>query len=161
MELAKSHMAQTVIRAPIGGMVYDLAARPGVYLNIGDLVANVGQTGRLRVRVYVDEPELGRVQQGQPVTITWDALPGRDVGGHGGAQAGQYCGRWQAGRWAKCSCTIDNPGRHVAAGHECGRAHPYGHGAERADDPEGVLAAGCERRGGVRAARRPHWHGSR
>jgi len=32
---------------------------------------------RLRVRVFVDEPELGRVQEGQPVTIGWDALPGR------------------------------------------------------------------------------------
>jgi HlyD family secretion protein len=31
---------------------------------------------RLLVRVYVDEPELGRVAVGQPVTITWDALPG-------------------------------------------------------------------------------------
>jgi HlyD family secretion protein len=32
---------------------------------------------QLRVRVYVDEPELGRVSVGQPVTITWDALPGK------------------------------------------------------------------------------------
>ncbi|MDE3166583.1 MAG: HlyD family efflux transporter periplasmic adaptor subunit, partial [Acidobacteriota bacterium] len=31
----------------------------------------------LRVSVFVDEPELGRVEIGQPVTITWDALPGR------------------------------------------------------------------------------------
>jgi HlyD family secretion protein len=77
VELAKGHIAQTAIRAPIGGMVYDLAARPGAYLNIGDLVANVGRVDRLRVRVYVDEPELGRVERGQPVTINWDALPGR------------------------------------------------------------------------------------
>src|ERR1035438_8342373 len=77
VELAKSHIAETTIHAPIGGVVYDLAARPGAYLNIGDLVANVGRTERLRVRVYVDEPELGRVQEGQPVAINWDALPGR------------------------------------------------------------------------------------
>ena len=37
---------------------------------------------QLRVRVYVDEPELGRVEVGQPVTITWDALPGKAVGRH-------------------------------------------------------------------------------
>jgi HlyD family secretion protein len=37
----------------------------------------VGRLERLRVHVYVDEPELGRVRVGQPVTITWDALPGR------------------------------------------------------------------------------------
>jgi len=29
------------------------------------------------VRVYIDEPELGRVALGQPVTITWQALPGK------------------------------------------------------------------------------------
>ena len=46
-------------------------------MNAGDLIANVGRMDRLRVRVYVDEPELGRVAVGQPVTITWDALPGR------------------------------------------------------------------------------------
>jgi HlyD family secretion protein len=37
----------------------------------------VGRMDQLLVRVYVDEPELGRVAVGQPVTITWDALPGR------------------------------------------------------------------------------------
>jgi HlyD family secretion protein len=31
---------------------------------------------KLRVRVYVDEPELGRIGVGQSVTITWDALAG-------------------------------------------------------------------------------------
>jgi HlyD family secretion protein len=115
VELAKSHMAQTVIRAPIAGMVYDLAARPGVYLNIGDLVANVGQTGRLRVRVYVDEPELGRVQQGQPVTITWDALPGRTWEGTVERKPANIVplGSRQVG---EVPCTIDNPGRELVPG---------------------------------------------
>src|SRR6202167_2841813 len=83
VELAKGHIAHTVIRAPIGGMFYDLAARPGAYLKIGDLVANVGRVDRLRVRVYVDEPELGRVAEGQPVTIGWGGPPGRAGGGPG------------------------------------------------------------------------------
>ena len=115
VELAKEHIAQTVIHAPIGGVVYDLAARPGTYLNAGDLVANVGRTERLRVRVYVDEPELGRVAEGQPVTIDWDALPGRawegtvgrkpsDIVGLGSRQVGEV--------W----CTIDNPGRALLPG---------------------------------------------
>jgi HlyD family secretion protein len=115
VELAKNHMAQTVIRAPIAGVVYDLAARPGVYLNIGDLVANVGQTGRLRVRVYVDEPELGRVQQGQPVTITWDALPGRTWEGTVERKPANIVplGSRQVG---EVPCTIDNPGRELVPG---------------------------------------------
>jgi len=56
--------------------VYSLPARPGTYLNPGDLVASIGNIDHLRVRVYVDEPELGRIQVGQPVKITWDGLPG-------------------------------------------------------------------------------------
>ena len=31
----------------------------------------------MRVRVYVDEPDLGRVAKGMPVAITWDAMPGK------------------------------------------------------------------------------------
>ena len=32
---------------------------------------------RVRVRAFVDEPEIGRLQKGQAVEVTWDALPGR------------------------------------------------------------------------------------
>jgi HlyD family secretion protein len=115
VELAKNHIAQTVIHAPIGGVVYDLAARPGAYLNIGDLVANVGQTDRLRVRVYVDEPELGRVAEGQPVTINWDALPGRAWQGTVERKAADIValGSRQVG---EVLCTIGNPGRVLLPG---------------------------------------------
>jgi HlyD family secretion protein len=115
VELARSHIAETVIHAPIAGVVYDLAARPGAYLNVGDLVANVGQTERLRVRVYVDEPELGRVAEGQPVTINWDALPGRDWQGRVERKPSNIValGSRQVG---EVLCTIDNPGRVLLPG---------------------------------------------
>jgi len=115
LELAKNHIAQTVIHSPIAGSVYGLAARPGAYLNTGDLVTNVGQTGRLRVRVYVDEPELGRVQEGQPVTITWDALPGRAWQGTVERKPANIVamGSRQVG---EVLCTIDNPGRVLVPG---------------------------------------------
>jgi HlyD family secretion protein len=114
-EAAKSHIAQTAIHAPIAGMVYDLGARPGAYLNAGDLVANVGQTERLRVRVYVDEPELGRVQAGQPVTIGWDALPGRSWEGAVERKPANIVplGSRQVG---EVPVTIDNPGRVLLPG---------------------------------------------
>lgn len=113
--LAKDHLAETVIHSPISGVVYDLAARPGTYLNVGDLVANVGRTGRLRVRVYVDEPELGRVAEGQPVTINWDALPGRTWEGTVERKPANIValGSRQVG---EVLCTIDNPGRVLLPG---------------------------------------------
>ena len=115
VELAKVHIAQTIIRAPIGGVVYNLTARAGAYLNVGELVANVGQTGRLRVRVYVDEPELGRVQAGQPVTITWDALPGHKWEGTVERKPANIVplGSRQVG---EVPCTIDNPNRELVPG---------------------------------------------
>ena len=76
VRLAQVRLAQGQIHAPVSGVVYSLPARPGTYLNPGDLVASIGNIDHLRVRVYVDEPELGRIQVGQPVKITWDGLPG-------------------------------------------------------------------------------------
>jgi len=75
--LARRQIEQSIVRSPMDGVVYHLEARRGAYLRPGDLVANVGRLNELRVTVLVDEPELGRVQPGMPVTITWDALPGR------------------------------------------------------------------------------------
>lgn len=111
----RERQAQTVIRAPVAGMVYGLAARRGAYLNPGDLVANVGRIDRLRVRVYVDEPELGRVRAGQPVIITWDALPGRAWDGTVEREATeiQPLGTRQVG---EVVCTIDNPGGELIPG---------------------------------------------
>ena len=77
LALARQRASLLVVRSPIAGVVYGREVRPGSFVNAGDLIANVGRMDRLRVRVYVDEPELGRVAVGQPVSITWDALPGR------------------------------------------------------------------------------------
>lgn len=112
---AKARAALIVVRSPLAGTVYDLAARPGAYLNTGDLVANVGRLDRLRVRVYVDEPELGRVAVGQPVTITWQALPGHQWDGtvERMPTSIEALGSRQVG---EVVCTIENPGRELIPG---------------------------------------------
>ena len=74
--VAKARAAQTEIRSSLSGIAYSVPARAGAYVNAGDPIANVGRLDKLRIRVYVDEPELGRIAIGQPVTISWDALPG-------------------------------------------------------------------------------------
>ncbi|HXA50119.1 MAG TPA: efflux RND transporter periplasmic adaptor subunit [Candidatus Acidoferrum sp.] len=77
LNLARSRGSLNTVRAPAAGVIYGREVRQGSYVNAGDLIANVGRMDQMRVRVFVDEPELGRVEVGQPVTITWDALPGR------------------------------------------------------------------------------------
>lgn len=81
IQLAKVHAGQNLIYAPMPGIVYDLPARAGSYLNPGDAVCSIGKVDPVRVRVFVDEPELGRVALAQPVRITWDATPGKEWSG--------------------------------------------------------------------------------
>nr|MDQ2712551.1 efflux RND transporter periplasmic adaptor subunit [Acidobacteriota bacterium] len=49
----------------------------GAYLEPGTLVAKIGNIDRVKVVVYVDEPDLGRVGLGMPVSITSDSRPGQ------------------------------------------------------------------------------------
>jgi HlyD family secretion protein len=115
VQLARQRMAGAIIRSPIAGVVYSVPVRRGGYLNIGDLVANVGVLDRLRVRVYVDEPELGRVAVGLPVNITWDAAPGRHWKGLVEQMPAeiQPLGTRQVG---EVLCTIENPSHELVPG---------------------------------------------
>ncbi|MGH9635657.1 MAG: efflux RND transporter periplasmic adaptor subunit [Candidatus Angelobacter sp.] len=65
------------VTAPFAGTVYQLPVRPGVYVNGGDLLVQVANLEKVRVRAFVDEPEIGRLAKGQKVEIKWDAIPGR------------------------------------------------------------------------------------
>ena len=115
LNLARQRAAQSVLHAPLAGVVYSLEARPGGFVQAGESAANIGRLDKLRVRVYVDEPELGRVAEGQPVTITWDALPGKQW--HGTVEKKptsiQALGTRQVG---EVVCTIENTGRELIPG---------------------------------------------
>lgn len=115
LSLARERAAQGVVRAPLGGTIYGLTVRPGAYVNPGDLLGNVGNLDRLRVRLYVDEPELGRVSQGQPVTIAWEALAGKHWSGSVERKPTsiQPLGSRQVG---EVLCWIDNPGHELIPG---------------------------------------------
>ncbi len=65
------------IISPESGMIYSLDVKPGSYVTKGQLVAQVYQPGKIRLRAYVDEPELGSIAEGQQVRIEWDGLPER------------------------------------------------------------------------------------
>lgn len=114
-ELARRRIENALIRAPIAGVVYDKEVRAGSYVNPGAPVASVGQIEKVRVRVYVDEPELGRVAPGVPVTITWDALSGRKWTGAVERMPTEIValGTRQVG---EVICIIENPGRDLLPG---------------------------------------------
>jgi HlyD family secretion protein len=92
-----------------------LPAPEGAYLNAGDPVGSVGKLDPVRVRVYVDEPELGRVAPGEAVRITWDALPGKEWTGTVEKRPSEVValGTRQVG---EVLCTINNPNRELVPG---------------------------------------------
>jgi HlyD family secretion protein len=65
------------IRAPYDGEVYMLPVRQGVFVQAGDLLLQQADLSKVLVRVFVDEPDVGRLAPGQKVEVTWDAMPGR------------------------------------------------------------------------------------
>lgn len=75
---AQSLLAEANVVAPRDGTVYSLPVREGAYVNPGDLLAQIADLSTVQVRTFVDEPEIGRLEKGQKVTVTWDALPGRN-----------------------------------------------------------------------------------
>ncbi|MGB6678502.1 MAG: efflux RND transporter periplasmic adaptor subunit, partial [Terriglobales bacterium] len=76
-DAAEDVLNQLNIRAPFAGIVYSLPVLQGAYLNPGDLVLQEADLSKVRVRAFVDEPDLGRLAPGDKIEVTWDALPER------------------------------------------------------------------------------------
>jgi HlyD family secretion protein len=108
--VARVNLDLSVIRAPMDGTVYDFDLKAGAFLNPGDAVAKVGKLDRVRVAVYVDEPDVGKVHKGEAVIITWDALPGHQWKGEVDKLPTQVAplGTRQVG---EVGCVIENPQR--------------------------------------------------
>jgi HlyD family secretion protein len=77
VELLEEQVRMGAIYAPESGVLYSLPVRPGSFVGRGQLLGKVYRPGRVRLRAYVDEPDLGRVAMNQNVLIEWDGLSGR------------------------------------------------------------------------------------
>ena len=108
--IARTNLDLSIIRAPMDGTVYDFDLKQGSFVNAGDPIAKVGRLDRVRVTVYVDEPDLGKVRKGEVVNITWDALPGHQWKGEVDKLPTQIMplGTRQVG---EVGCVIENPQR--------------------------------------------------
>jgi HlyD family secretion protein len=68
-------LASTHVKAPISGTLYSFPVHENDPIQAGMLVAAVADLKHIRVRAFVDEPELGLLEPGQTLVVTWDALP--------------------------------------------------------------------------------------
>jgi HlyD family secretion protein len=73
----ENQVETATVRSPIGGILYSLPVHSGQYVQVGQPVAEVADLHNVRVRAFVDEPDLGVLAPNLPVQITWDGLPGR------------------------------------------------------------------------------------
>ncbi len=70
-------VASAEVRAPVNGTLYSLPAKAGAFVSVGELLAEMADLHKVRVRAFIDEPELGALEPNQVVLITWDALPNK------------------------------------------------------------------------------------
>ena len=112
LDLAQSRLRSASVVSPLDGVVYSVAVRVGDHVRSGDLLARVGDLGRVRVKVYVDEPDLGRVTAGQPVLVRWEGLPGREWRGEV-EQLPAEIKELGARRVGEVTCALDNPMREL------------------------------------------------
>ena len=76
-DAAEDALRKSSVRAPFDGIVYSLPVKQGAFVPSGDLLLQEADLSKVLVRAFVDEPDIGRLQPGQRVEITWDAMPGR------------------------------------------------------------------------------------
>jgi len=76
-DAAEDAVNKSMVRAPFDGLVYALPVKQGAFVQAGDLLLQEADLAHVLVRAFVDEPDVGRLQSGQRVEVTWDALPGR------------------------------------------------------------------------------------
>lgn len=105
---AQRVVAKLRVGAPSSGVVYSLPVFEGDYLHEGALAARVGVLDAVRARIFVDEPDLGRVEKGSLASIRADAYPGREWTCEVDRLASEVV-EMGARRVGEVHCTVKNP----------------------------------------------------
>lgn len=77
VDLARSQLAKTSINAPISGYVLERLVEPGEVVAPGQAVAVLANLGQVKLKLFVNERDLGKVRLGAPARLRVDAFPGR------------------------------------------------------------------------------------
>ncbi len=79
---AQQSMAQSIVRAPFAGTVYSLPVKQYEFVTVGEELVQLADLSKVQIRAYFDEPEIGKLHNGDAVAIKWDAKPGQLWHGH-------------------------------------------------------------------------------
>ena len=89
LELLDAHLAQLTLRAPLDGIVTDRLVRVGETAVAGQPLLRIVNLDEVTLVLYIPQRHIGRVQIGQPVSITVTSLPGRVFTGRVATIAGE------------------------------------------------------------------------
>jgi len=79
---AQSVLGGVNVRAPFAGTIYSLPVTPLGLVNAGDVLVAEADLKHMLVHAYFDEPEIGKLANGQAVKIVWSAKPNLAWHGH-------------------------------------------------------------------------------
>ena len=82
LDLARQDQANTLVRAPIDGVVGDRQVEPGDYVQPGTRLLTVVPLDALYVIANFKETQTARMVAGQSAGVEVDALPGQTLKGH-------------------------------------------------------------------------------
>ena len=77
LSAARETLSNAMVHAPFAGTVYSLPVKAYDFVPAGEELLRLADLTRVQVRAYFDEPEIGKLQTGQPVEVKWDAKPDR------------------------------------------------------------------------------------
>lgn len=82
VDAARSAYAGVDIHAPFAGTVYGVPVAQYQFVAVGETLIEVADLTKMQIRAYFDEPEIGQLKAGQPVTVVWAAKPNQTWHGH-------------------------------------------------------------------------------
>ena len=100
-------LRSATVVAPSDGTLYALPVHAGDYVKVGDSLAEMADLRHVRVRAFVDEPDLGALEPNQVVRVAWDAKPGQTWTGRTEQVPKQVVSRG-ARSVGEVLCSIDN-----------------------------------------------------
>jgi len=81
LAIIETQLADSVLVAPVSGVVLTKSAEPGEVLAAGSPVLTLGDLDHPWVRAYINEIALGRVRLGDRALVTSDSFPGKTYEG--------------------------------------------------------------------------------
>jgi HlyD family secretion protein len=81
LEAINATLELPMLTAPIAGTVTDIQSMTGDQVAPGTISFRIDDLSRLLVDVQVTEVDINRVRVGQPVTLSFDAIPNQDFNG--------------------------------------------------------------------------------